>query len=127
VILPLHPRTRRRLADLGLAFPAGVRAVEPQGYLDMLALTAASACVLTDSGGVQREAYYLRVPCVTLRDETEWTEILATGWNTLAGADPDRIVAAVAARPGAETPHPELYGDGRAAERIAAILAGETP
>ena len=127
VILPLHPRTRRRIADFGLDLSAGVRAVEPQGYLDMLALTAAAACVLTDSGGVQREAYYLAVPCVTLRDETEWTETVATGWNTLAGADADRIVAAVAARPTGKAPHPELYGDGRAAERIAAILAGETP
>jgi UDP-N-acetylglucosamine 2-epimerase len=127
VLLPLHPRTRRRMTEHGLAPCGALRAIEPQGYLDMLTLTAASACVLTDSGGVQREAYYLRVPCVTLRDETEWTETVATGWNTLAGADPHRIVAAVGARLGAEAPHPELYGDGRAAERIAAILAGETP
>ena len=123
VILPLHPRTEKRVAELGVAIAANVHLLAPQGYLDMLALQRGAACVLTDSGGIQKEAYYLGVPCVTLRDETEWTETVAAGWNRLAGADPDRIAAAVGAALDA-TPrdrHP-LYGDGAAAPRIVSIL-----
>jgi UDP-N-acetylglucosamine 2-epimerase len=126
VLLPLHPRTRRRMAETGLGAGGRLRPIEPLSYVDMLALNAAAACVLTDSGGVQKEAYYLGVPCVTLRDETEWTETVATGWNALAGADPERIAAAVARRPALTAPRPPLYGDGRAAERIAAVLAEAT-
>jgi UDP-N-acetylglucosamine 2-epimerase len=123
VILPLHPRTEKRVTELGVAIGANVRVLAPQGYLDMLALQRGAACVLTDSGGVQKEAYYLHVPCVTLRNETEWVETVATGWNTLAGTDPERILAAVARRPGPDTPHPDLYGDGMTARRIVEILS----
>ena len=123
VALPLHPRTQKRAAELGLEIGANVRVLAPQGYLDMLALQRGAACVLTDSGGVQKEAYYLRVPCVTLRNETEWVETLATGWNTLAGTDPERILAAVARRPDPDAPHPELYGDGMTAQRVVEILS----
>jgi UDP-N-acetylglucosamine 2-epimerase len=123
VILPLHPRTEKRVAELGVAIGANVRVLAPQGYLDMLALQGGAACVLTDSGGVQKEAYYLRVPCVTLRNETEWVETVATGWNTLAGTDPERILAAVARRPAPGAPHPDLYGDGMTARRIVEILS----
>jgi UDP-GlcNAc3NAcA epimerase len=123
VAMPLHPRTRKRVAELGIAVGGNVRVLAPQGYLDMLALQHGAACVLTDSGGVQKEAYYLRVPCVTLREETEWVETVASGWNSLAGTDPERILSAVARRAGAEAPHPELYGDGMTAGRIVEILA----
>jgi UDP-GlcNAc3NAcA epimerase len=123
VILPLHPRTEKRVTELGIAIGPNVRVLAPQGYLDMLALQRGAACVLTDSGGLQKEAYYLRVPCVTLRDETEWVETVATGWNTLAGTDPERILAAVARRPDPDTPHPDLYGDGMTAQRIVEILS----
>lgn len=91
VIFPVHPRTRRRLPES----PAGagnLRLLEPQGYLDAMQLTAAAAVVLTDSGGLQKEAYWLRVPCVTLREETEWVETVQQGWNVLAGADREKIV-----------------------------------
>jgi UDP-N-acetylglucosamine 2-epimerase len=125
VILPLHPRTEKRMAELGVAIGANVRVLAPQGYLDMLALQRGAACVLTDSGGIQKEAYYLRVPCVTLRTETEWVETVATGWNTLVGTDPERILAAVARRPAPGTPHPDLYGDGMTAGRIVEILSAE--
>ncbi len=123
VILPLHPRTEKRMAELGVAIGANVRVLAPQGYLDMLALQRGAACVLTDSGGIQKEAYYLRVPCVTLRNETEWVETVATGWNALAGTDPERILAAVARRPAPGTPHPDLYGDGMTAGRIVEVLS----
>jgi UDP-N-acetylglucosamine 2-epimerase len=123
VLVPLHPRTRKRLAEYAIAIPAGVTILDPQGYLEMLALLMFATCVLTDSGGVQKEAYYLRVPCVTLRDETEWVETVATGWNILAGADPERIVDAVRRRCPDDTPHPDLYGDGSTAARIVEILS----
>lgn len=124
VVLPLHPRTRKRLVDADLRPAETIRIVEPQGYLDMLRLEEGAVCVLTDSGGIQKEAYYVGTPCVTLRDETEWVETVAAGWNVLAGADPERIVEAVRTARGATVrARPVLYGDGFAARRIAAILA----
>lgn len=123
VVLPLHPRTRNRIADLGIRLGPNIRMLEPQGYLDMLVLQGAAACILTDSGGMQKEAYYLRVPCVTLRNETEWVETVATGWNVLSGPNPDRIRAAVTGRLQAPAAHPTLYGDGRTAERIVQALS----
>lgn len=127
VVLPLHPRTRGRLAEFGIETGDGVRTIDPVGYLDMLRLQQASACVLTDSGGVQKEAYYLEVPCVTLRDETEWTETVETGWNRLAGTDPDAIAAAVRDLAGYRGARPPLYGRGDSARRIADVLLGEIP
>lgn len=123
VVFPLHPRTRERMREHGVVPGRNVRVLEPIGYLDMLALQAQAACVLTDSGGVQKEAYYLRVPCVTMRNETEWTETVATGWNVLAGTDVERIIAAVRGRTQDEVSHPPLYGDGRTAQRIGEILS----
>lgn len=122
VVLPLHPRTRRRLADAGLALPGNITAIDPVGYLDMLALERNAAVIATDSGGVQKEAFFHCVPCVTLRDETEWVELVEAGANVLVGADSDRISAALAVPP---APHawPRLYGDGAASQRIAAALA----
>lgn len=98
VILPLHPRTRARLNST-IQVPANVELREPVGYLAILTLVQHARTVLTDSGGLQKEAVWLGVPCVTLRDETEWVETLQGGWNQLAGADPARIMAAVASRP----------------------------
>jgi len=126
VVFPLHPRTRGRIVEFGLKPGGNVRTLEPVGYLDMLALQAQAACVLTDSGGMQKEAYYLGVPCVTLRDETEWVETVAAGWNTLAGTDPDRILTAVRERMRDGSP-PPIYGDGTTARRIAMILSDLEP
>jgi len=126
VLVPLHPRTRKRIAELGIEVGDNLRLLDPVGYLDMIALQAEAAAVLTDSGGVQKEAYYLRVPCITLREETEWVETVAVGWNVLAGTDPERIVAAVLARPAPELAHPPLYGDGMTAQRIGDVLSTAT-
>jgi UDP-GlcNAc3NAcA epimerase len=94
VVFPLHPRTRARLA--GVAAPPSVHFLEPLGYLAMLKLVSHARAVLTDSGGLQKEAFWLNVPCITLRSETEWVETLEGGWNRLAGTEPDAIAAAFA-------------------------------
>lgn len=125
VIWPVHPRTSKNLATFQLEErllrSGDVRAVAPVSYRETVALLGNAAALLTDSGGMQKEAYFLGVPCVTLRDETEWVETVETGWNTLAGADTERILAAVAAiaRPAAR---PDVYGDGHAAEKVVASL-----
>ena len=121
VVLPLHPRTRRAVAEWSLAPAENVRLIDPVGYLDMLVLEKNARLILTDSGGVQKEAYWLGIPCLTLREETEWVETVEVGWNTLVGTSPDRIVEAVRTfSPRGE--RPALFGDGRAGERIAQIL-----
>jgi UDP-GlcNAc3NAcA epimerase len=119
VILPMHPRTRERLGRTGRT--ALVQVIEPLGHRQMLALAANARVILTDSGGLQKEALWLRVPCVTLRDETEWPETVEMGWNTLVSDDPTRIVEA-ALRP-ADSPRREpVYGSGGAAEQMLEIL-----
>ena len=125
VVFPVHPRTRARLDAAGLTDRlAGVTLVPPLGYLDFLELARHARAVLTDSGGVQKEAYLLGVPCVTLRDRTEWVETVEAGWNTLVDLDPDAALAALERRPPAE--RPELYGGGHAAARVAEVLAAYT-
>jgi UDP-N-acetylglucosamine 2-epimerase len=119
---PVHPRTRRVLDEHGIELGANVLPLEPLGYLEMLALVEGAARVVTDSGGLQKEAYWLRVPCVTLRANTEWVDTVAAGANTLVDpAEPEPLADAVAA---ATFPAnaPTLYGDGHASERIAALL-----
>jgi UDP-GlcNAc3NAcA epimerase len=119
VVFPAHPRTRSRLADL----PENVRVVEPLGYLDMAALSSQARVIVTDSGGLQKEAYWYGVPCVTARPSTEWVDTVELGANVLVDDDPDRLMAAVES---AQMPEerPPLYGDGHASERVAARLRG---
>lgn len=93
VVFPAHPRTKKNLDAHGINLAENVSVVEPLPYFDMLTLLAGAQAILTDSGGVQKEAYILEVPCVTLRENTEWVETLEGGWNVFVGADPDRIVA----------------------------------
>ncbi len=121
IVFPAHPRTSAAIAEAGIRLGPRVYLTPPVGYLDFAALASQARVVLTDSGGVQKEAYWYGVPCVTLRTTTEWVETLEAGWNTLVGTDVDAIVAAVRdASPGAE--RPPLYGDGHASERIADLL-----
>lgn len=128
VVVPLHPRTRAKLVAQGISAAApGLLLVEPVGFLDMMALLSGCGAVLTDSGGLQKEACFLGKPCVTMRDETEWVETVEQGWNVLAGADRERILLAARAACGrsAEPARAPLqgYGEGDAAARICASIA----
>jgi UDP-N-acetylglucosamine 2-epimerase len=118
VVFPVHPRTRHALEAIGWQPGAHIRALDPLGYVDMIRLAQSARMILTDSGGLQKEAYWLGVPCVTLRDETEWTETVDAGWNVLSGDDPDRIVRLVRTQEAPPRHRPLLYGDGCAAARI---------
>jgi UDP-N-acetylglucosamine 2-epimerase (non-hydrolysing)/UDP-GlcNAc3NAcA epimerase len=124
-VLPLHPRTRARLRATGwlgeLERARHVRVQPPLGYLEFTALLGHARAVLTDSGGVQKEAYLAGVPCVTLRDTTEWVETVESGWNVLVDLDADAALAALERRPPER--RPPLYGDGRAGERVVEALS----
>lgn len=126
VLLPLHPRTRHAIADAGITLPPNLRAIDPVGYIEMLSLERYAKAILTDSGGVTREAYFLSVPCVTLRSETEWPETLVDGWNVLAGSDIDQIVSAAQRPRPINAPLP-AFGDGQAANKIVEILERDPP
>lgn len=121
VVFPVHPRARKVIADAQCKIEDHVRLIDPVGYLDMVALTGAARMVLTDSGGLQKEAYWLGVPCVTMREETEWVETAEAGWNTLVGSDSAKIIQAVHAFRPSGSP-PPLYGDGFAATRCVDLL-----
>ncbi|HSB01177.1 MAG TPA: UDP-N-acetylglucosamine 2-epimerase (non-hydrolyzing) [Anaerolineales bacterium] len=124
VIFPVHPRTRKMIQETGLSVLENVRMIEPVGYFDMLILQENANCILTDSGGMQKEAYLLGVRCITLREETEWVETVQAGWNKLTGVDGDAIREAFDAwHPSSE--RPALYGNGNAAGEICGILSGE--
>jgi UDP-GlcNAc3NAcA epimerase len=129
VLFPIHPRTRARLHAAGLMEQLErsrhVRVSEPLGYLEFSALVCHARAVLSDSGGVQKEAYLAGVPCVTLRANTEWTETVESGWNTLVDLDAGAALAALERDPPRE--HPALYGDGHAAERCVSALAALAP
>jgi UDP-N-acetylglucosamine 2-epimerase len=125
VVFPVHPRTRARLEAAGLLDRlAGVTLAAPLGYLDFLELTRHARAIVTDSGGVQKEAYLLGVPCVTLRDTTEWVETVEAGWNVLVDLDRDAALTALERTPPAE--RPELYGGGHAAERVRDAVSAYT-
>jgi UDP-GlcNAc3NAcA epimerase len=136
VVFPVHPRARRKLAELHTSYTPDLQLIEPVGYLDMLILERHARLILTDSGGVQKEAYFFAVPCLTLRRETEWVETVDTGWNRLIhpagdpprasvmGEDPASIVQLARDFRPTGSP-PPLFGDGHAADRIAALLTAE--
>jgi UDP-GlcNAc3NAcA epimerase len=121
VIVPLHPRTRSKAESLKLSLN-GVQFTDPVSYLDMLLLEKQAQVILTDSGGVQKEAYWFGVPCVTLRNETEWVETVESGRNVLVGSDPNHIINAVkGAQLGSRVQ--DAYGNGRGAEQIVHLLS----
>ena len=121
LVFPMHPRTKKMMTEFGLQTPANLRVIEPVGYLDMLMLEQHADCILTDSGGIQKEAYLLGVRCITLREETEWVETVAAGWNCLTGADSTKIITAFDDfHPNND--RPQIYGDGHAADKIIDIL-----
>jgi UDP-GlcNAc3NAcA epimerase len=124
IIFPAHPRTRKALTRIAARFAHHIRLIEPVGYLDMMILEDNARLIATDSGGVQREAYFMGIPCLTLRDETEWIETVEAGWNRLVGTEPDQVIDAWFnfVPPAA---HPPIFGDGTAARRIAQILESD--
>ncbi|MBN1198023.1 MAG: UDP-N-acetylglucosamine 2-epimerase, partial [Bacteroidales bacterium] len=121
ILLPVHPRTRKTLYSYSL--PANLILIDPVGYLPMLALVAHAEKVLTDSGGLQKEAYFLEKPCITLRTETEWVETLQDGWNVIAASDPKKILQAVL-KPPPDQPVSTGFGHGNAAEIIISQFTG---
>jgi UDP-GlcNAc3NAcA epimerase len=124
-VFPVHPRTRSAIASGRIAVPSSLLLIEPVGYLDMLSLEDGAEVVVTDSGGVQKEAYFGGRPCITLRDTTEWPETVAAGWNRLVGPDAPAISAAVRSfRPTGS--RKDVFGDGHAAERVVGALEAES-
>jgi len=122
VVFPVHPRTRAVLKSTALKVPGNVTLIDPIGYLEILVLEENAEAIVTDSGGVQKEAYFAGRPCITLRETTEWTETVDAGWNVLVGTDSAAIARAMRGfRP--EGPRPELFGDGHAAERVVEALS----
>jgi UDP-GlcNAc3NAcA epimerase len=124
-VFPVHPRTRKRLQICGIGLKSHIRAIDPVGYLDMLELEQSCEMVLTDSGGVQKEAFFFSRPCVTLRDQTEWVETVKSGWNTLAGADAGKIAEALSARK-APSSKDNLFGDGDAGRKVLDLILSST-
>jgi UDP-N-acetylglucosamine 2-epimerase len=126
VVFPAHPRTRRALWNARIGLSAHIRLLEPLGYLDFAALASQARVIVTDSGGLQKEAYWYGVPCVTARPSTEWVDTVEAGANVLVDDDPARLSAAVARAQMPDDP-PPLYGDGHAGERIAEVLTTLPP
>ena len=123
IVLPLHPRTRSGLVRDDLDVPENVQLIDPVGYLDMVMLEQSALLIATDSGGVQKEAFFYKVPCVTLREETEWTELLEAGWNRLATPDSsEKILRAMESAINTQGNPLNVYGDGTAAGQIAKQL-----
>lgn len=121
IVFPAHPRTRRAIARTGRQLSSEVRLLDPVSYLDMLALERGARMIITDSGGVQKEAYLFGVPCLTLREETEWVETIEAGWNMLVEANKSKIIlAAREFRPRGE--RPQIFGDGKASQKIVHLL-----
>jgi UDP-GlcNAc3NAcA epimerase len=121
-VFPVHPRTRHVLDEHRIEVAPQLHPIAPVGYLEMLALVAGSAAVVTDSGGLQKEAYWLRVPCLTLRPSTEWVDTVLAGANTLVDPDDADELGAVLAQSAFPKDAPQLYGDGHTAARIADAL-----
>lgn len=123
LIFPIHPRTQHCIKSNNIELPDHIIPISPVGYLDMLELESKSSSILTDSGGVQKEAYFFAVPCTTIRNQTEWVETRTNDWNRIVGADPDAIIKAVYRKRPAVAPIP-VFGDGSAGKTILKTLLG---
>jgi UDP-N-acetylglucosamine 2-epimerase len=122
IIFPIHPRTLKTIKIAKIAIPPNVKIIDPVGYLDMLVLEQNARVILTDSGGIQKEAYFFNVQCLTLRPETEWVETIESGWNKLVGIDPKNILSGLKIHLSPQLTHPDYFGDGHASERIVELL-----
>jgi UDP-N-acetylglucosamine 2-epimerase (non-hydrolysing) len=122
IIFPVHPRTRKQIEASGFELGENIHLHDPMSHIDILKLQKNARLLLTDSGGMQKEIYCLRTPCITLMDQTEWVETVEAGWNVLSGANTERILELIKTF-GPANKHPNLYGDGKAAEKIVDILA----
>ena len=123
-LVPLHPRTKKKLSEPGLLCSNCVRLIEPVSYLEMIALEQNARAILTDSGGIQKEAYWFKVPCITLREETEWVETVQSGWNVIVGADEQSIIKAVSGADKLQVvSQGTMYGNGDAGNRICEIIS----
>lgn len=121
IVLPLHPRTKKFIEEYGLNFAEDIKVIEPVGYLEMLMLEGNSQKIVTDSGGVQKEAYFMSKPCITMRDETEWVETVDVGWNVVVGTDKAKILESIKNfNPKNEQPY--IFGDGKASEKIVELI-----
>ncbi|HEX8041743.1 MAG TPA: UDP-N-acetylglucosamine 2-epimerase, partial [Chryseosolibacter sp.] len=124
-VWPMHPRTRKKIREFEIVLPSNVAIIEPVGYLDMVQLEKNATVIATDSGGVQKEAYFQKTPCVTLRDETEWVELVDAGANVLVGSDSQRIIKALTLiRSDIDVFKGCLYGDGNAGEKVVENIVG---
>jgi UDP-N-acetylglucosamine 2-epimerase len=122
IIFPIHPRTLYAIKASNIIIPPNVHVIDPVGYMDMLSLEQNARIILTDSGGIQKEAYFFKVQCLTLRPETEWVETTASGWNNLVGTDPARIISALKTALPPDLAHPDYFGDGHASEKIVSLF-----
>ncbi|SFC85937.1 non-hydrolyzing UDP-N-acetylglucosamine 2-epimerase [Clostridium uliginosum] len=121
IILPLHPRTKKFIEEYNLPIGDNIKIIDPVGYLEMVSLENNSKKILTDSGGVQKEAYFLKKPCITMRDETEWVETVQNGWNTIVGSDSNKILDAISNFSPTGTP-PSAFGNGDTSDIITDII-----
>lgn len=121
VVLPLHPRTKKFIESYGLHFNDNIKVIEPIGYLEMLMLESNSAKIVTDSGGVQKEAYFMGKPCITMRDETEWVETVNVGWNIVVGTDKVKILDGINNFNPCSI-QPNIFGDGDASKKISELI-----
>lgn len=117
IVIPLHPRTKKYMNDYNLSFNDNIKVIDPVGYLEMVSLEANAAKIVTDSGGVQKEAYFMGKPCITMREQTEWVETVDCGWNIIVGTDKNRIIKAINEfNPSGK--REDIFGDGKAAQKI---------
>lgn len=122
IIIPLHPRTKKKLDSQSIIFPENIYIIEPVSYLEMVWLEQNSSIIVTDSGGVQKEAYFHQKPCITIRDETEWVELVTSGYNEIVGSDPIKIIDAISRAKSKVLGSEQLYGDGYSGIKILDLL-----